>query len=138
MILLTAVVSASVHAGIPSPRADTPPPGADADTPLPHPPGADTPSDAEHARRYGQRAGGTHPTGMQSCLVIFSENRMKIQKTGPGVSKILLCRSATIISFVVTTTRSRKNLVRWLSDSFFNTLACLHYVLSHCYHFRLC
>ena len=23
---------------------------------------------AEHAGRYGQRAGGTHPTGMQSCL----------------------------------------------------------------------
>ena len=31
------------------PRADTPPPGA------------------EHAGRYGQHAGGTHPTGMQSC-----------------------------------------------------------------------
>ena len=31
------------------------------------PPGADPPS-IEHAGRYGQRAGGTHPTGMQSCL----------------------------------------------------------------------
>ena len=40
------------------PRADTPP-GAD-----PSPPG-------EHAVRYGQRAGGTHPTGMQSCYSIL-------------------------------------------------------------------
>ena len=32
-----------------------------------HPPSAD------HGARYGQRAGGTHPTGMQSCaLYIFS------------------------------------------------------------------
>ena len=28
-----------------------------------HPPGT------EHAGRYGQRAGGTHPTGMQSCCL---------------------------------------------------------------------
>ena len=26
-----------------------------------------TPPGTEHAGRYGQRAGGTHPTGMQSC-----------------------------------------------------------------------
>ena len=26
-----------------------------------------TPPGAEHAGRYGHRAGGTHPTGMQSC-----------------------------------------------------------------------
>ena len=45
----------------PRTRDQVPPPGAD-------PPGADThtPS-AEHAGRYGQRAGGAHPTGMQSC-----------------------------------------------------------------------
>ena len=30
--------------------------------------GADTAPGAEHAGRYGQRAGGTHPTGMQSCF----------------------------------------------------------------------
>ena len=36
----------------------------------PPPPGADTPS-TEHAGRYGQCAGGTHPTGMQSCLWMF-------------------------------------------------------------------
>ena len=40
-----------------------------------HPPGADTPWDetpapcAVHAGRYGQQAGGTHPTGMQSCFM---------------------------------------------------------------------
>ena len=91
--------SASVHAGIPPPPpADPPweqtppsrppweqtpprtrhPPGAD--TPQQTPPGADTPQDqappgsrhppgAVHAGRYDQRAGGTHPTGMQSCFV---------------------------------------------------------------------
>ena len=30
-----------------------------------HPPGA------VHARRYGQQAGGTHPTGMHSCYYYF-------------------------------------------------------------------
>ena len=53
--------SASVHAGIPPP----PRPGTlpdQAHTPQTrHPPGT------EHAGRYGQRADGTHPTGMQSC-----------------------------------------------------------------------
>ena len=44
------------------PRADIPPgPGT---PPLP---GPGTPPRAEHAGRYGQRAGGRHPTGMQSC-----------------------------------------------------------------------
>ena len=27
-----------------------------------------TPTGAVHAGRYGQQAGGTHPTGMHSCL----------------------------------------------------------------------
>ena len=70
------------------PRADTPtshhPP-----TPHPgsrHPPGPGTapqgpgtppweqtpPPRAQHAGRYGQRAGGRHPTGMQSCLFFLS------------------------------------------------------------------
>ena len=85
VILLTGG-SASVHTGIPPPWEQTPsppprgadPPGADipgsrhplggADTPREQtpPPGADPPS-AQHAGRYGQCAGGTHPTGMQSC-----------------------------------------------------------------------
>ena len=38
------------------------------------PPGPGTPSGAAHAGRYGQHAGGMHPTGMQSCtLNIFSK-----------------------------------------------------------------
>ena len=87
-------VSASVHAGIHTPRADIPreqtPPGADtlqsrhpqADTPQSShpqeqtptiPPGANTPLEqtpplhAVHAGRYGQQAGGRHPTGMHPC-----------------------------------------------------------------------
>ena len=43
--------SASVHTGIPHPPEQAPPPCS-----------------AEHAGRYGQRAGGRHPTGMQSCF----------------------------------------------------------------------
>ena len=38
-----------IFSGTPPPGPGTPPPGA------------------EHAGRYGQRAGGMHPTGMQSC-----------------------------------------------------------------------
>ena len=64
--------------GLPPPREQTPrsrhhhppsrhpprsrhSPGAD-------PAGADTPPQGEHAERHVQRAGGTHPTGIQSCL----------------------------------------------------------------------
>ena len=49
----------------PSPRSRHTPPRADPQEQTP-PPGA------EHAGRYGQRAGGTHPTGMQSCSQIDS------------------------------------------------------------------
>ena len=38
-------------------------------TPL-SPPGADTPPGAVHAGRYGQQAGGTHPTGMHTCSLL--------------------------------------------------------------------
>ena len=37
-----------------------------------HPPGIRSPG-AEHAGRYGQRAGGTHPTGMQSCSRMYKK-----------------------------------------------------------------
>ena len=52
------------------PRVQTPPPRAD---PLGvDPPGADTPREQTLPREltpaYGQRAAGTHPTGMHSCL----------------------------------------------------------------------
>ena len=46
-----------------------------ADTPNrsrhPSPPGSRHPPTAEHAGRYGQCVGGTHPTGMQSCLYYY-------------------------------------------------------------------
>ena len=46
----------------PPPGPGTAPPGAG------NPLGVGTPG-AEHAGRYGQRAGGTHPTKMQSCIM---------------------------------------------------------------------
>ena len=65
------------------PWQQTPPQEADtpweADTPSPgsrHPPAADTPPGrrhpprAVHAWRYGQQAGGTHPTGMHTCIFL--------------------------------------------------------------------
>ena len=76
VILFTGGVSASVHAGIhtPPPWADTPYPPGSPPTPEQTPPheqipaGADTPL-AVHAGRYGQQAGGTHPTGMHTCFM---------------------------------------------------------------------
>ena len=60
------------------PRDQVHPPGADTPNQV-HPSRADTPPrsihppGAEHAGRYGQCTGGTHPTGMQSCLTKFSK-----------------------------------------------------------------
>ena len=42
------------------------PPGPEAGTPQ-----EQTPPSAVHARRYGQQAGGTHPTGMHSCYCLI-------------------------------------------------------------------
>ena len=50
-------VSAPLHAGIHTHRADTPPPQPD------------TPP-ARCMLGYGQQAGGTHPTGMHSCTCL--------------------------------------------------------------------
>ena len=57
-------VSHSVHGGGYTPWAGTPNPPPGPGTP----PWAGTPPRAVHAGRYGQQAGGTHPTGMHSCL----------------------------------------------------------------------
>ena len=58
---------------LPHPRADTPPgqtpPQADT-PPWVNTPWADTPP-AQCMLGYGQQAGSTHPTGMQSCLLKF-------------------------------------------------------------------
>ena len=76
-------VSASVHAGIPSGAYI--PLGADT-------PGADTPSSAEHAGRYGKSTGGTHPTGMQTCIFIFKKNDQKSEKPSlPSFSHMFYC-----------------------------------------------
>ena len=59
-----------------TPQADTHPPGQTphsgrhpswADTPQTHTPGQTHPLPTQCMLGYGQRAGGTHPTGMQSC-----------------------------------------------------------------------
>ena len=77
-------VSASVYAGIP------PPLGAD-------PLGADTPQSrhppcTEHAGRYGQRTGSTHPTGMKSCFCKVSLSfNFPFAKLGPKIFEASMC-----------------------------------------------
>ena len=68
--------SASVHAGIPpwqgDPHGKTDPMARQ--TPLARRPpfqGKGRPPNAVHAARYGERAGGIHPTGMQFLLTHF-------------------------------------------------------------------
>ena len=39
------------------------------------PPGVDPTPGTVYAGRYGQQAGGTHPTGMNTCLEIFQINK---------------------------------------------------------------
>ena len=104
--------SASVHAGIYPPGPDplaahrpweqTPPwsrhpPGADPPRRRHHPPGPDppvstplgadtppdqTPTPGKQTPAYGQRAVGTHPTGMHSCS-LFSDMNNKYRTTDP-------------------------------------------------------
>ena len=59
-----------MHAGIPPGTRHTPPGTrhTPSDEVSPPEPGTPPPPRAEHTGRYGQRAGGTHPTGMQSVL----------------------------------------------------------------------
>ena len=64
VILLTGGVSASVHAGIHPPRADTP----RADTPQEQTPPKEQTPPPEQTPAYAQRTAGTHPTGMHSCF----------------------------------------------------------------------
>ena len=59
------------QAGTPSPRTRHPPRARHPSGPGTAPPRTrHHPPRAEHAGRYGQRAGGTHPTVMHSCLEI--------------------------------------------------------------------
>ena len=86
VILFKGGRSASVHAEVPpTPQEQTPPwdqaPLPDQAPPRSRPPwnqappGTRHPPRAEHAGRYGQRADGTHPTGMQSS---YAENSLSI------------------------------------------------------------
>ena len=78
IIFLHLSVIHSVHRGEGVYEAD--PLGAD--TPLPrvrHPPGSRHPLRSRHPPEqtppaYGQRAAGTHPTGMHSCIVMIRQN----------------------------------------------------------------
>ena len=70
--------------GADNPGADTP----REQTPTPReqtPPRLGTPPGAEHAGRYGQCGGSTHPTGMQSCyplVIIFGISAPKMVEGG--------------------------------------------------------
>ena len=79
-------VSASVHAGIhPPPPGSRHPPRAD-------PPGADTPPPQEQTAAYGQRAAGTHPTGMHSCFQVKTSQKQQTlfpEKLSLGTHKIV-------------------------------------------------
>ena len=45
------------------------------------PPRTMHPSGAEHAGRYGQRAAGTHPTGMQSCFLLCPSQSLSLSRS---------------------------------------------------------
>ena len=53
------------------PWEQTPPAGSRHTPIIRHPPGSRHPLCAVHAGRYGQQAGGTHPTGMHTCDLKF-------------------------------------------------------------------
>ena len=42
------------------------------------PPGKYSPRQVVHAGRYGQQAGGTHPTGMHSCSIIGMDGDSRV------------------------------------------------------------
>ena len=62
--------SASVHAEISRNTAPAPAQSRPRWSIHPPPPGSRHPPGTEHVGKYGQRAGGTHPTGMQSCFTM--------------------------------------------------------------------
>ena len=70
-MFLKAYVILFTGGGLPQCMLGHHPPGADPPQEQTPPTGADPPPGAEHAGRYGQCAGGMHPTGMQSCLHIY-------------------------------------------------------------------
>ena len=93
VIFSKACVKDSVHRGGPGrhPQEQTPPweqtyPGEQT-----YPQGADTPPPgAVYAGRYGQQAGGTHPTGMHTC---FYTSIIRTGQWAPWIVKGLLRKS---------------------------------------------
>ena len=108
---------ASVHAGIPPPPQEQAPPeqtppGAGTwrrnppeQTPsweqVPPVAGPPPPQGAEHAGRYGQCTGGTHPTGMQSCLfareleILMQNHRLSLP--GLQITDVVLDARITVL-----------------------------------------
>ena len=111
--------SAPLHAGIhppqdqrqasPSPDQRQAPPRAD--TPVgpvtPHPGPEGTPQEQTppqtrhppstvHAGRYGQQAGSTHPTGMQSCFCFYNYSRSTLGDNHRHciITRLCLCTAA--------------------------------------------
>ena len=83
VILFTGEVPPVPEAGNPPHRTRDTPHGTMHTHPLPDqrqaPPGSDTPAAAVHAGRWAQQAGGTHPTGMQSCIDILAGGSTDVQ-----------------------------------------------------------
>ena len=83
-------------------------PGADIFPSSRHPladtPPEQTPPRAVHARRYGQQAGGTHPTGMHTCCLWeltanYSEKYLLGSFYFDGTEKDFSCQSIVFCSF---------------------------------------
>ena len=69
MFLQVSVILLTGGTGVPHPPGSRHPPWSR------HPPEQTPPEQTppcQHAVRYGQHTGGTHPTGMQSCLLLLS------------------------------------------------------------------
>ena len=116
-------VSASVHAGIhPQSRhpygADTPWEQTPSEqTPPPPPPGSrhhpeqtpqsrhPNPPTTEHAGRYGQCVGGTHPTGIQSCYLCHLQKKHN-KEASRLYAELLLMSSRSIQMLSLMSSRS--------------------------------
>ena len=55
------------------------------------------PPRAEHTVRYGQRAGGMHPTGMQSCLLDQIWENIDSRQAAGGQCKVQDCYAWRIV-----------------------------------------
>ena len=72
VVFLHVSVILSTGGGLPQCMLGYHPPGAGTTPPRADTPQEQAPPGAVYAGRYGQQAGGTHPTGMHSCFTIWS------------------------------------------------------------------